>query len=323
MELPQISQILPEPPIMHSFTGYMNQQQGEGSEFIQSSSNFDRRKRPAAVPPEPSECPFKLPKPGQAYAPNFNVALMEVNQELNYLRSNLINLPHCTRLLEQEYNRLGDKINPEWIDWSVPNMFSTIKLSQKIFLPEPRGGINIVGRIIGRKGSTLQQIISKYHCRIQVYGRGSKGGSDSESALLNSGHPRYAHFSMPLHAVVTIESSPREAYNRMGNVLDLLNKIINMRETFEHDGIRIELHAQKRTDQIYENRNLSLPTFSTMSTEENVMNESDQKVDQIQKEENQEDHKKDCENNLIIVNISSSPEASKEINCDTSNVNDS
>lgn len=89
----------------------------------------------------------------------------------------------------------------------------------------------MVGRILGKGGSTLQQITQTYHCRIQVFGRGSKGGSESESRMLRGGNPRFAHFAMPLHCVVTVEAQPSDAFFRMAKVVELITMIIHMVRT--------------------------------------------------------------------------------------------
>jgi len=156
-------------------------------------------------------------------------------------------LVHSRRLLLEEVTKLKNNLNSDWIDLSRGKSYT--KLVKCILLPQPRAGLNVVGRLLGIGGATLQQICQTYECQIGIAGAGSRRNAKEERDMLESGDPRYIHLNCPLHAEVSVSGEPHLVYNRLAKILLLVYKIITISESFEQDGIYV-----KASGTIYEKR---------------------------------------------------------------------
>jgi len=174
----------------------------------------------------------------------------EMHEELEILKRSrspdIKHLDHSRRLLSEEISKLGDNLNPDWLE--VSNTPSYIKIVKFVLLPKRRPGLNVVGRLIGNDGKTLQQICKTYKCRISVAGAGSTKNTDEELRLLYSGDPRYAHFNCPLHAEISTSGSTPLAYARLSQLLALFHKLVTVKEPFEQDGISFEARSRERNE---------------------------------------------------------------------------
>ena len=155
-------------------------------------------------------------------------------------------IPHCT-LYFPEIQKLEGNIDPEWIELDIDK---EIKLVKKVLIPQfryPR--FNFVGKIIGPKAQTLQNLAKSFKCHVYVLGRGStrdraKVGVHSfdyvihynlfqVQELLASGVPNFAHYSGPLHVKIETTATPALAYKRIAGVMEVLKKLLEpVRDTF-------------------------------------------------------------------------------------------
>ncbi|CAD5208364.1 unnamed protein product [Bursaphelenchus xylophilus] len=131
---------------------------------------------------------------------------------------------NARRLLVTEVERLENNIDPEWLEVDVEK---PIRLIRKVLIPtfrHPR--FNYVGKVLGPKGTTLQNIAKQFKCHVYVLGRGSTRDRKQEEELLNSGDPAYAHYAGPLHVKIETNAPPSLAYQRVANVLDVLRQLL-------------------------------------------------------------------------------------------------
>ncbi|KAI6225479.1 KH domain-containing, RNA-binding, signal transduction-associated protein 2 [Aphelenchoides fujianensis] len=186
--------------------------------------------------------------------------IKEISEELAVLETSVVPeiqyLTHTKRLLNEEISKIKTNMNPDWVD--VESQHFKAMIFKRVLLPPARGGNNVVGRILGVGGQTLQKICQTYKCHISICGSGSRKNPIEEADLLASGDPRYSHLACPLHAEISTTGSPQQAYTRLGQILTLLQRLITSDESFEHDGIMFEF-AHRRCD--------SAPDFDTYREE--------------------------------------------------------
>uniref|UniRef100_A0AC34F8A5 K Homology domain-containing protein n=1 Tax=Panagrolaimus sp. ES5 TaxID=591445 RepID=A0AC34F8A5_9BILA len=92
---------------------------------------------------------------------------------------------------------------------------------------------NFVGKIIGPKGVTLQNIAKTFKCHVYVLGRGSSRDKAKEQELLATGDPQYAHFNGPLHVKIETTAPPALAFKRVAGVLEVLEELLKpVKETY-------------------------------------------------------------------------------------------
>ncbi|KAI6175006.1 KH domain-containing protein [Aphelenchoides bicaudatus] len=131
---------------------------------------------------------------------------------------------NARRLLTTEVDRLENNIDPEWLEVDIEK---PIKLIRKILIPTFRNPrFNYVGKVLGPKGTTLQNIAKHFKCHVYILGRGSTRDRAKEEELLNSGDPNYAHYAGPLHVKVETNAPPALAYQRVSGVLDVLQQLL-------------------------------------------------------------------------------------------------
>ncbi|KAI6218628.1 KH domain-containing protein [Aphelenchoides fujianensis] len=138
---------------------------------------------------------------------------------------------NARRLLATEVERLENNIDPEWLEVDVEK---PIKLIRKVLIPtfrHPR--FNYVGKVLGPRGTTLQNIAKQFKCHVYILGRGSTRDRAKEEELLNSGDPNYAHYAGPLHVKIETNAPPALAYQRVSGVLDVLQQLLQpVKETY-------------------------------------------------------------------------------------------
>ncbi|KAI6204019.1 KH domain-containing protein [Aphelenchoides besseyi] len=131
---------------------------------------------------------------------------------------------NARRLLSTEVERLENNIDPEWLEVDVEK---PIKLIRKVLIPtfrHPR--FNYVGKVLGPRGTTLQNIAKQFKCHVYILGRGSTRDRAKEEELLNSGDPNYAHYAGPLHVKIETNAPPALAYQRVSGVLEVLQQLL-------------------------------------------------------------------------------------------------
>ncbi|CAD5208499.1 unnamed protein product [Bursaphelenchus xylophilus] len=212
-------------------------EQGQQSEGAQRRPPKNRKEY--LTPHQPQNCPYKLPRFGPFIA-DPTLALHNVEAEIAYIHQTHQRLPESLRVLTDETKRLACKWNTDWIDFSAGSP-DYIRLEQKVFLPEPKRGENVVGRLLGKRGQTLRAITQKYKCKIQICGKGSKGGVGVEKGAGSRDSP----YNAPLHCVILMEGDPTEVYHRMADILRLIFQICTMTESFEFEGLPIDLYVNK------------------------------------------------------------------------------
>uniref|UniRef100_A0A915MNR0 K Homology domain-containing protein n=1 Tax=Meloidogyne javanica TaxID=6303 RepID=A0A915MNR0_MELJA len=123
---------------------------------------------------------------------------------------------NARRLLATEATKLENNIDPEWLEVDINK---PIKVTKKILVPSFRHQkFNFVGKVLGPKGTTLQNIAKTYKCHVYILGRGSTRDRAKEQELLAGGDPQYAHYGGPLHVKVETTAPPAVAYQRVAGI---------------------------------------------------------------------------------------------------------
>ncbi|KAH7720410.1 KH domain-containing protein [Aphelenchoides avenae] len=146
---------------------------------------------------------------------------------------------NAKRLLHAEINKLENCIDPEWLEVDVDK---PIKVTKKVLIPtfrHPR--FNFVGKVLGPKGQTLQNIVKTFKCHVYILGRGSTRDRAKEQELLQSGDPQFAHYGGPLHVKIETTAPPAVAYKRVSGVLDVLSELLQPVKDTQIDGITVPL----------------------------------------------------------------------------------
>uniref|UniRef100_A0A914HY06 K Homology domain-containing protein n=1 Tax=Globodera rostochiensis TaxID=31243 RepID=A0A914HY06_GLORO len=156
-------------------------------------------------------------------------------------------LKNARRLLATEATKLENNIDPEWLEVDINK---PIKVSKKVLIPSFRHPkFNFVGKVLGPKGTTLQNIAKSYKCHVYILGRGSTRDRTKEQEMLNSGDPQYAHYGGPLHVKVETTAPPAVAYQRVAGVLAVLAELLQPVKDTHIEGITTEpnpnLNAQE------------------------------------------------------------------------------
>ncbi|CAJ0930413.1 unnamed protein product, partial [Mesorhabditis belari] len=155
------------------------------------------------------------------------VVIREIHNELSVLDQSGdygTQFRNARRLLTTEADRLENCIDPEWLEVDIPK---PIRVTKKVLIPNFRHPhFNFVGKVIGPKGVTLQQLAKDHKCHIYVLGRGSTKDRVKEKELLDSGDPQYAHYGGPLHVKVETIAPANVAYSRVAGVLERLQELL-------------------------------------------------------------------------------------------------
>lgn len=167
---------------------------------------------------------FEQPSPLDA---EVEIVTREMHNEVNILDQSGEygeQLKNARRLLITEVERLENNIDPEWLEVDVEK---PIRLIRKVLVPTFRNPrFNYVGKVLGPKGATLQNIARQFKCHVYVLGRGSTRDRKQEEELLNSGDPAYAHYAGPLHVKIETSAPPTVAYQRVASVLEVLRQLL-------------------------------------------------------------------------------------------------
>lgn len=124
--------------------------------------------------------------------------ILEMQQELAYIDTLSVasNLRHSKRLLKERkfkmffygvYDsftgcaKLEGAIDPDWVEVDINK---PIKVTKRILIPTFRHpNFNYVGRILGPKGSIMQNIKKKFKCLVSVMGAGSTKDRNKVGAI--------------------------------------------------------------------------------------------------------------------------------------------
>lgn len=168
------------------------------------------------------------------------VVLREIHTELQTLESSGEygeQFKNARRLLATEANKLENNIDPEWLEVDINK---PIKVTKKVLIPSFRyPKFNFVGKVLGPKGATLQNIAKQYKCHVYILGRGSTRDRQKEQELLGSGDPQFAHYGGPLHVKIETTAAPALAYQRVAGVLQILSELLIPVKDTSIDGITL------------------------------------------------------------------------------------
>jgi len=177
------------------------------------------------------------------------VVLREIHTELSTLESSGEygeQFKNARRLLTTEANKLENNIDPEWLEVDINK---PIKVTKKVLIPSFRyPKFNFVGKVLGPKGTTLQNIAKQYKCHVYILGRGSTRDRAKEQELLVSGDPQYSHYGGPLHVKVETTAAPAVAYQRVAGVLQVLSELLIPVKDTHIDGITTDMPEGEQKD---------------------------------------------------------------------------
>ncbi|KAI1711082.1 KH domain-containing protein [Ditylenchus destructor] len=175
---------------------------------------------PGAGYPDPSFMPSPLDAEIQVVCREIHTELHTLEQSGEYGEQ----FKNARRLLTTEVSKLENNIDPEWLEVDINK---PIKVTKKILIPSFRHPkFNFVGKVLGPKGQTLQNIAKQFKCHVYILGRGSTRDRAKEQELLQSGDPQFAHYGGPLHVKVETTAPPAVAYGRVAGVLEVLSQLL-------------------------------------------------------------------------------------------------
>lgn len=220
----------------NDFGGYSSDSYGYGQPAFGAQPPYG-----FGAPPFGAPMPFpgaEIPSPLDA---EIQIVLREIHNEVQVLEQSGEygeQFKNARRLLTTEATKLENNIDPEWLEVDIQKQ---IKVSKKVLIPSFRHQkFNFVGKVLGPKGTTLQNIAKTYKCHVYILGRGSTRDRAKEQELLSSGDPQYAHFGGPLHVKVETTAPPATAYSRVAGVLEILSKLLQPIKDTHIDGITTE-----------------------------------------------------------------------------------
>ncbi|XP_065062150.1 KH domain-containing, RNA-binding, signal transduction-associated protein 2-like isoform X2 [Rhopilema esculentum] len=131
-----------------------------------------------------------------------------------------------------------------------------IKLSEKVIVPVKEfPKFNFVGKLLGPRGNTLKRLQAQTGTKMSVLGKGSMRDKEKEDELRDSGDPKYAHLTDPLHVLIEVEGVQSEAHLRLAGALSEIKKYM----TPENDDIRVQQMQEMAYLQSLENHDTVPP----------------------------------------------------------------
>lgn len=141
---------------------------------------------------------------------------------------------HTLRLLDQEIQRVRTSL--------IHIDGCSVDERKPLQLPEPDGAIiqrttrisipvdqypehNFVGRIIGPRGLTIQELEVDCGCKLYVRGKGSLRNKEKEEKL--RGQPNWEHLNDDLHVMIVVEDSINRAEIKLNYARDQIQKLID------------------------------------------------------------------------------------------------
>lgn len=215
------------------YSGYSAENYGYGQmPAAEYGGGYGRPGMPPAMPygyppgpggpgfPDPSFMPSPLDAEIQVVCREIHTELHTLEQSGEYGEQ----FKNARRLLTTEVSKLENNIDPEWLEVDINK---PIKVTKKILIPSFRHPkFNFVGKVLGPKGQTLQNIAKQFKCHVYILGRGSTRDRSKEQELLQSGDPQFAHYGGPLHVKVETTAPPAVAYRRVAGVLEVLSQLL-------------------------------------------------------------------------------------------------
>jgi len=102
-----------------------------------------------------------------------------------------------------------------------------VKLSERVHVPTDKyPEFNFVGRILGPRGTTIQQIQNDTGCKISVRGQGSLRTKEEEEQKLKSKSPGYEHLSEELHVLIEVEMPEEDANEALGRAKEIIDSLL-------------------------------------------------------------------------------------------------
>ncbi|KFM57102.1 KH domain-containing, RNA-binding, signal transduction-associated protein 3, partial [Stegodyphus mimosarum] len=133
------------------------------------------------------------------------------------------------KVLQQEIDRLRNPDSDEAQKKSHIEVHSgkQFRLRVKVHIPvDEHPNFNFVGKLLGPKGSSLQQLQEATQTKMAILGRGSMRDKQKEEELRNQGDPKYSHLHEDLHVEITAYAAPAEAYRRMASAIAEIQRFL-------------------------------------------------------------------------------------------------
>ncbi|XP_077977180.1 KH domain-containing RNA-binding protein qki.S-like isoform X2 [Glandiceps talaboti] len=157
--------------------------------------------------------------------PEYLAQLLKDKKALSGLPLNLF--AHVERLLEEEISRVRGTLFPvcSVIDKLPDPMGPIVQISEKLYVPvKEYPDYNFVGRILGPRGKTAQELERLTGCKIMVRGRGSM--RDRKREEQNIGRPNWDHLKEELHVLITVEDSKERADIKLARAVSEIKRLL-------------------------------------------------------------------------------------------------
>ncbi|XP_054706225.1 KH domain-containing, RNA-binding, signal transduction-associated protein 1-like isoform X2 [Uloborus diversus] len=147
-----------------------------------------------------------------------------LNQLMQEKKSLSVQYGEIHKLVQKEIDRVMNSEasdDPQRKDYHLDvNSGKQFRLKVKVHIPvDEHPNFNFVGKLLGPKGSSLQQLQEATQTKMAILGRGSMRDKKKEEELRNQGDPKYAHLNDELHVEITAYAAPAEAYRRMASAI--------------------------------------------------------------------------------------------------------
>ncbi|XP_015911258.1 KH domain-containing, RNA-binding, signal transduction-associated protein 2 isoform X2 [Parasteatoda tepidariorum] len=153
-----------------------------------------------------------------------------VNQLLKEQESLNSQYSHAYKLLQQEIEKARNDSSDESQrrdSHIVVHSGKQIRVKVKVHIPvDEHPNFNFVGKLLGPKGSSLQQLQEATQTRMAILGRGSMRDKRKEEELRSQGDPKYSHLNEELHVEITAFAQGPEAYRRISGALAELQRFL-------------------------------------------------------------------------------------------------
>ncbi|XP_070567891.1 KH domain-containing RNA-binding protein QKI-like isoform X2 [Ptychodera flava] len=134
---------------------------------------------------------------------------------------------HVERLLEEEISRVRATLFPVLgVQDKLPDPAGpVVQLSEKLYVPvKEYPDYNFVGRILGPRGKTAQELERLTGCKIMVRGKGSM--RDKKKEEQNRGKPNWEHLNEELHVLITVEDSKERAEIKLARAVNEIKRLL-------------------------------------------------------------------------------------------------
>lgn len=162
---------------------------------------------------------------------------------------------HASRLINCEIDQLKNSEEEKALKLHDQNEFDQMKLVDlgrgkmtrvecRIKIPvDEYPGVNLVGKIIGTGGSTIQHISRLTQTTILVEGKGSLRDSKRAEELCARGDEKWAHLRLPLHVKICSTAAVHDAYMRVGQACSEIIQLIESEDENIENSPRSSQHV--------------------------------------------------------------------------------